>query len=127
MSESRPASERVAVPYHGVPGRGAALRTAFGITQRLGARALVILESDTVSATPEWILRLAGPVLDGKADFVTAAYTRHRYEGTISRLLLSPLLRALYGSAISLRIDEPVRVVRIAALVLFVQTELPGV
>ena len=92
-----PAGERVAVPFHGVPGRGAALRTAFGIAQRLGARALVILEADTVSATPEWILRLAGPVLDGKADLVAAAYTRHRYEGTISRLLLSPLLRALYG------------------------------
>jgi glucosylglycerate synthase len=98
-----PAGERVAVPFHGVPGRGAALRTAFGITQQLGARALVILEADTVSATPEWILRLAGPVLDGKADFVAAAYTRHRYEGTISRLLLSPLLRALYGR----RLQQP--------------------
>ena len=98
-----PAGERVAVPFHGVPGRGAALRTTFGITQQLGARALVILESDTVSATPEWILRLAGPVLDGKADFVAAAYTRHRYEGTISRLLLSPLLRALYGR----RLQQP--------------------
>jgi hypothetical protein len=98
-----PAGERVAVPFHGVPGRGAALRTAFGITQRLGARVLVLLESDTVSATPDWILRLAGPVLDGKADFVAAAYTRHRYEGTISRLLLSPLLRALYGR----RLQQP--------------------
>src|SRR4029453_12922052 len=98
-----PAGERVAVPFHGVPGRGAALRTAFGITQRLGARALVILEADTVTTTPEWILRLAGPVLDGKADFVAAAYSRHRYEGTISRLLLSPLLRALYGR----RLQQP--------------------
>ena len=86
-----PAGERVAVPFHGVPGRGAALRTAFGITQQLGARALRNSGIRQVSATPDWILRLAGPVLDGKADFVAAAYTRHRYEGTISRLLLSPL------------------------------------
>jgi hypothetical protein len=28
---------------------------------------------------------------------VTAAYARHRYEGTISRLVLGPLVRALYG------------------------------
>jgi hypothetical protein len=50
-----------------------------------------------VSATPEWIQRLARPLLEEKADFVTAAYARHRYEGTISRLVLAPLVRALYG------------------------------
>ena len=36
-------------------------------------------------------------MLEDKADFVTAAYARHRYEGTISRLVLGPLVRALYG------------------------------
>jgi hypothetical protein len=92
-----PAGERIKVPFHGVPGRGSGLRTTFEIAHRLGARALVLLEADTISATSEWIPRLAGPVLDGKADFVAPAYARHRYEGTISRLLLSPLLRALYG------------------------------
>jgi hypothetical protein len=97
VEHETPAGERVAVPFHGVPGRGAALRTTFDIAHRLGARALVLLEADTVSATPDWIQRLAGPVLDGKADFVAPAYARHRYEGTISRLLLAPLLRALYG------------------------------
>jgi len=50
-----------------------------------------------VSATPDWIERLARPLLEDKADFVTAAYARHRYEGTISRLVLAPLVRALYG------------------------------
>jgi len=51
----------------------------------------------------EWLERLAGPVLDGKADFVAPAYARHRWEGTISRLLLSPLVRALYGR----RLQQP--------------------
>jgi glucosylglycerate synthase len=50
-----------------------------------------------VSATPDWIERLARPLLEDKADFVNAAYARHRYEGTISRLVLAPLVRALYG------------------------------
>jgi hypothetical protein len=67
------------------------------VAQRLRARALVLLEADAVSATPAWIERLAGPLLEDKADFVTAAYARHRYEGTISRLVLGPLVRALYG------------------------------
>jgi hypothetical protein len=92
-----PAGERVAVPFHGVPGRGAALRATFTIAHRLRARALVLLEADAVSATPAWIERLARPLLEGKADFITAAYARHRYEGTISRLVLAPLVRALYG------------------------------
>ena len=92
-----PAGERVAVPFHGVPGRGAALHATFTVAHRLRARALVLLEADAVSATPAWIERLARPLLEGKADFVTAAYHRHRYEGTISRLVLAPLVRALYG------------------------------
>jgi glucosylglycerate synthase len=98
-----PAGERVAVPFHGVPGRGPALRTTFDLAQRLGAKALVLIEADAVSAAPEWMERLAGPVLDGKADFVAPAYARHRWEGTITRLLLSPLVRALYGR----RLQQP--------------------
>ncbi len=98
-----PAGERVAVPFHGVPGRGVALRTAFLAAQRLGARAVVLLEADVVTATPDWMARLARPVLDEKADFVAGAYVRHRWEGTISRLLLSPLVRTLYGR----RLEQP--------------------
>jgi hypothetical protein len=97
VEHEAPVGERVAVPFHGVPGRGAALRAAFTLARRLRTRALVLLEADVVSATPEWIERLAGPPLEGKADLVTAAYARHRYEGTISRLVLGPLVRALYG------------------------------
>lgn len=103
VEHEAPAGERVAVPFHGVPGRGAALRATFDVAQRVGARALVLLEADAISATPEWVERLAAPVLDGKADFVAPAYARHRWEGTITRLLLSPLVRALYGR----RLQQP--------------------
>jgi hypothetical protein len=103
VEHEAPVGERIAVPFHGVPGRGPALRSTFDIAHRLGAKALVVLEADAVSVAPEWIERLAGPVLDGKADFVAPAYLRHRWEGTISRLLLSPLVRALYGR----RLQQP--------------------
>ena len=98
-----PAGERVAVPFHGVPGRGAALRNTFATAQRLHVRGVVLLEADAVSATPAWLERLAGPVLEDKADFVAPAYARHRYAGTISRLVLAPLVRALYGR----RLQQP--------------------
>ena len=92
-----PLAERLTVPFHGVPGRGSALAAAFTAAHRVGVRALVVLEPDVTSLTTEWVARLARPVLEEKADFVSPAYTRHRYEGTITNLLLSPLIRALYG------------------------------
>ena len=92
-----PMTERAAVPFHGVPGRGGALRLAFGIAQRLGVRALVVLEAEVTSMTDEWIARLVRPVWEEKADLVAPAYARHRYDGTITNLLLAPLIRALYG------------------------------
>jgi hypothetical protein len=92
-----PLGERVAVPFHGVPGRGAALRGALGAAQRLGARVLLLIEPDLMSLTPDWISRLTSPVWDEKADFVAPAYARHRFDGTITNLLIAPLVRALYG------------------------------
>src|SRR5690349_388678 len=35
VEHDAPAGERVAVPFHGVPGRGSALRTTFDLAQRL--------------------------------------------------------------------------------------------
>jgi len=92
-----PMGERAAVPFHGVPGRGAVLRLTWAIARRVRARALVLLEADVTSATDEWVDRLARPVLDGVADVVVPAHARRRYDGTITNLLLAPLVRALLG------------------------------
>jgi hypothetical protein len=92
-----PAAERVAVPFHGVPGRGLALRLALDTVQRLGARVTLVLEADLTTVTDEWITRLVGPVWEEKADLVVPAWARHRWDGTITNLLLAPLVRALYG------------------------------
>jgi hypothetical protein len=92
-----PMTERAAVPFHGIPGRGAVLRLAWAIARRVQAHALVLLEADVTSVTDEWIERLARPVLDGSADVVVPVYARRRYDGTITNLLLAPLVRALLG------------------------------
>jgi hypothetical protein len=92
-----PISERGTVPFHGVPGRGAGLYTVLAIARRLGARVLLLLEADLGSLDEDWIARLAGPVWQEKADLVSPAYARHRYDGTITNLLLAPLVRALFG------------------------------
>jgi len=98
-----PAGERVSVPFHGVPGRGEGLRAIFAAAREMHARALVVLEADVVSLTPDWIRDLAAPILSEKADFLCPAYTRHRWDGTVTRLVLAPLVRALYGR----RIHQP--------------------
>jgi hypothetical protein len=97
VSHEAPLTERAAVPFHGVPGRGAALRATFEIARRLHARALLVLEADVTSMTDEWIARLLRPIVEAKADLVQPVYARHRYDGTITNLLLAPLIRALYG------------------------------
>lgn len=92
-----PLAERLTVPFHGVPGRGAALRSVLTAADRVGARALVLVEGDLATPPPDWMARLALPVLEEKADLVLPVYARHRYEGTITNLLLAPLVRSLYG------------------------------
>lgn len=92
-----PISERMAVPFHGVPGRGRALHAALGAAQRLRARVVLVLEADVVSLEPSWIERLAMPLWKEKADLVVPAYARHRFDGTITSVLIAPLVRALYG------------------------------
>jgi len=56
---------------------------------------------------PTGFATLAGPILGDKADFVGPAYARHRWEGTITRLLLAPLVRALYGRRLQQTVRRP--------------------
>src|SRR5919198_5637774 len=94
---STPLAQRLAMPFHGVPGRGAALRLTFAVARRLGARGLALLEADVTSAAGEWLERLLRPVLEQKADLVVPVYARHPYDGTLTNLVLAPLVRALFG------------------------------
>src|SRR5256886_11448258 len=97
VRHATPFAQRLAVPFHGVPGRGAALRLTFAVARRLGARALVLLEADVTYAGAEWLRHLLRPVLEQKADLVVPVYSRHRYDGTLTNLVLAPLVRALFG------------------------------
>jgi hypothetical protein len=101
-----PAAERVAVPYHGIPGRRAGQRTIFEAVRRLEAKACLLVGPCSLAITPEWIDRLVRPVLEGGHDYVAPAYGRHRYDGTLTRGLIVPLVRALYGVRLSHLLGE---------------------
>ncbi len=88
---------KIITPYHGIPGKGSAFRTIFAIAQKLGAKALAVIDSDLRSIRPEWIELLLGPLLLKQHDYVAPMYLRHKYDGTITNSIIYPLTRALYG------------------------------
>jgi hypothetical protein len=96
--------QRLSTPYHGIPGKGSAFRMIFEISQRVGAKVLIVLDSDLRSITPDWIYILGKPVLEDGFDFVAPYYTRHKFDGTITNSIVYPLTRALYGK----RIRQPI-------------------
>jgi hypothetical protein len=80
-SQSLRTRHRISGPYHGVPGKAAALRTVFAAADLLQARAVVVLDPEIASVTPESVAALARPALAGEADFVSPAYARHPLDG----------------------------------------------
>jgi glycosyltransferase involved in cell wall biosynthesis len=94
----------ISFPYHGPSGKGSAFHAIFEAASRLGVRACVLLDSDLRSVTPDWVARLAGPIVADEADYVAPLYTRHKYDGTITNNLAYPLTRALYG----VRVRQPI-------------------
>jgi hypothetical protein len=93
---------RISTPYHGVPGKAAAVRTVFAAADLLQARAVVVLDPEVASVSAETVAALARPALAG-ADFVSPAYARHPLEGALVTQIVRPLFRAAYG----LPLQEP--------------------
>jgi len=92
--------KKIVAIYRGLPGKGTSVREIFEAGQELGVRVCAIVDSDLRSITPEWMDRLIRPVLSEGFDYVTPAYLRHKYDGTISNNIGYPLTRALYGKRI---------------------------
>ncbi len=90
--------------YVGPAGKGSAFRAIFEVATELEVQACAVVDSDLRSITPEWIHRLISPVREGRADYVTPLYARHKFDGTITNNVAYPLTRALYG----LRLRQPI-------------------
>ncbi len=91
---------KIVTPYHGIPGKGSAFRTIFEIAKALNAKACAVVDSDLRSITPEWIDLLIRPVLEDGYDYVVPYYRRHKYDGTITNMIIYPLTTTLYGKKI---------------------------
>lgn len=88
---------RVGTSHPGSLGKGSALRTVFAAADLTQARAVVVLDPDIISVRPEWIERLARPVLERNLDYVGPVYARRPFEGPLVRHIVRPVFQAAYG------------------------------
>ncbi|MBI3537321.1 MAG: glycosyltransferase [Chloroflexi bacterium] len=89
---------RLIATYHGIPGKGSAVRAIFEIARSVNARAVIVLESDLASIEPQWISKFVAPILNDGFDLAIPTYWQPLVEGGISDLLAYPLMHALYAS-----------------------------
>jgi hypothetical protein len=85
------------LPYHGHPDRVAALRAILETVRRLDAKACAVIDASLHAVEPEWVERLIVPVLTNGFDYVSPYYVRHVNEGAITKGIVYPMFRALYG------------------------------
>jgi hypothetical protein len=97
VSHSLRTVHRISTPYHGVPGKGNALRQIMTAAELTQARAIAILDADAVDVTAEGIAALVRPVLNQQYDYVAPVYQRHPLDGPLVTQLVRPLMRAAYG------------------------------
>jgi hypothetical protein len=88
---------RIVTGYHGMMGKGSAVRAVFQIVHALEARACLILDGDLRNMPPDWIRALADPILSSQYEYATPHYTRPRTESCANDLLAYPLARTLLG------------------------------
>ena len=91
------------MPYHGIPGKARALHAILSSARDLNARACLVFDGSVRTMTADWVAALARPIVDGEFDFVTPVYVRHPFGGALTKGVVSPLIRALYG----LRLRQP--------------------
>jgi glycosyltransferase involved in cell wall biosynthesis len=87
----------------GVKGKGNNFKNLFEATVELHAKAVIVVDADLKSITPQWIQYLGEPLFAG-FNYVSPIYLRHKYDGSITNHIAYPLLRTLFG----LRVRQPI-------------------
>jgi len=87
----------------GVRGKGNNFRNLFRKVVDLKAHAVVVVDADLKSITPQWIKHLGEPLFNDFG-YVAPLYVRHKFDGTITNSIAYPLTRILYGR----RVRQPI-------------------
>jgi glycosyltransferase involved in cell wall biosynthesis len=73
------------------PGKGRALKDGIREAIRKGADYILFLDADIVNLTPEWVNKLAEPVIKKECDMSRGYYRRAEYDGAVTKLVAKPL------------------------------------
>ena len=92
-----PGVRRVSGLYYGMVGKGSGVHALLEMARAFRARGVIVLEADLESVEPNWVERLAAPVLSREFDYAAPYYTRLLPGGAVTDLIAYPLTRALYG------------------------------
>ena len=87
----------------GIKGKGNNLKNLFEAAVELEAKAVVVVDADLKSITPEWIQHLGEPLF-ARFNYVSPIYLRHKYDGSITNHIAYPMTRTLFG----LRVRQPI-------------------
>jgi len=93
----RLAPDPLAAPYHGWSGRGPAILSVLRTAALRGAAGCAVIDARLTSVSSEWIPQLLEPVISNEFDYVAPYYERHPHEGAITKSVIAPVFRALYG------------------------------
>jgi glycosyltransferase involved in cell wall biosynthesis len=93
----------ISTEYGSSPEPGRALRIILAATDLLQAKVCVIISADESTIEPDWLQRLVKPVYRDNFDLALPIYQRQRFEGVLTRNVLYPMIRSIYGC----RIREP--------------------
>jgi glycosyltransferase involved in cell wall biosynthesis len=81
----------------GVAGKGNNFFNLFEQVKKLKPRAVMVVDADLKSITPEWVKKMLDPILEKGYEYVTPWYARNEYDGTITNNIAYPLIYGIYG------------------------------
>jgi|SRR5450756_37736 len=90
--------------YRGESGKGNAMRAVFQAALTLGVKGCALIDGDTRSMSPDWVNNLLTPIVRENYDFVAPYYKRYKFDGTITNIIVYPMISALYGK----RLRQPI-------------------
>lgn len=86
---------------------GSMLRTILAAADLLHAKGCAVIAASSENAAASWVNTLLNPVYRESFDFVAPLYSRHKFDGLLTRNLLYPVSKALYGKPVrELRANE---------------------
>ncbi len=93
----RAPADLLQLPYHGIPGKAHILQGILKAAKDMRAGACLVIDAGAPSVQPQWVQWLAEPVLAHGFDLVSPYFDRHPHDGALTKGIVYPLFRALYG------------------------------